>query len=162
MTVRSIGRGIQYQFMDKKTQLLANESLQGEGIGERGNGPASGFPAPWRIEGNFDAEVSVVIYSDDNECVCEIEPFLEEWTEAEIARVRLIAAAPELLDACTTTLAFLDKLEANSDPRDGLSEIRRKVHAPLRAKLAPAIAKAAAQSNAETGATGQPNNQKRY
>ncbi len=59
-------------------------------------------------------------------------------SEAE-ANARLIAAAPELLEACRAVLAFLDKLENGND---GLAHLRAAVHAPLRAKLQPAIAKA--------------------
>lgn len=57
------------------------------------------MPGPWRIEGQFDAEVSVEIMSADDCQVCEIAPFQEDWSECEVATVRLIAAAPDLLEA---------------------------------------------------------------
>lgn len=62
----------------------------------------------------------------------------------------LIAASPRLLEACKTVLAFLDNLEANTDSDDPLSDLRRRIHAPLRAKLEPAIA--SAEGIYETGA----------
>jgi hypothetical protein len=56
----------------------------------------------------------------------------------------LIAAAPNLLTACMIVKAFLDRLEDSAyDPMDmALANMRRQVHAPLRAALEPAIAKA--------------------
>ncbi len=57
------------------------------------------MPAPWHIEGQFDAEVSVEIKASDGRLVAEIEPFVENWTDAEVANVHLIAAAPELYEA---------------------------------------------------------------
>lgn len=54
----------------------------------------------------------------------------------------VIAAAPELLEACKVVKAFLDKLEDGTDKNDPLAAIRKRIHAPLRAALEPAIAKA--------------------
>jgi hypothetical protein len=55
--------------------------------------------APWRIEGEFDADASVEIIDAVDWPICEIDPFDGDWTEAEIAGVRAMAAAPELLAA---------------------------------------------------------------
>jgi hypothetical protein len=55
-------------------------------------------PGPWNLVGQFDAEVGVDIIAADLSSVCEVAPFVEEWTDQEIANARLIAAAPELLD----------------------------------------------------------------
>lgn len=62
-------------------------------------------------------------------------------TPAE-ANARLIAAAPEMLVACETVIAYLDQLELGLPDDDPLIELRRKVHKPLRDKLEPAIRKA--------------------
>jgi hypothetical protein len=52
-------------------------------------------PGPWTIAGQFDAEVSVSIIAvttpenvarGEGPFICEVEPFLEEWTEQEIAK----------------------------------------------------------------------------
>ena len=57
----------------------------------------------------------------------------------------LADAAPDLLDACQTVLAYLDKLENSTNKDDPLREIRRRYHKPLRDKLEPAIKKALEQ-----------------
>ncbi|HEX4311919.1 MAG TPA: hypothetical protein VHZ25_17950 [Acidobacteriaceae bacterium] len=57
----------------------------------------------WRIDGQFDAETSVMIVADypdfDDLIVVEIEPQLENWSEQEITNIRLMAAAKKLLEA---------------------------------------------------------------
>lgn len=65
--------------------------------------PSAHTPGPWNIDGQFDSEISVEILSgraDDPKAIqiCELVPFLEDWTPEEIANARLIAAAPELLE----------------------------------------------------------------
>lgn len=47
----------------------------------------------------------------------------------------------DLVDACRFVKEFLDKLEDGTVPDDPLSDIRRRIHKPLRDKLEPAIAK---------------------
>ncbi len=54
-------------------------------------------PGPWLINGEFDSEISVEIASAAWP-ICELDPV--EWSPEEIANARLIAAAPELLEAC--------------------------------------------------------------
>lgn len=60
-------------------------------------------PAPWKIDGQFDAEAAIGIYAGDMDGdftpICELEPSTEDWTPEEIANAHLIKAAPELLDA---------------------------------------------------------------
>ena len=59
-------------------------------------------PGPWRVDGQFDAEVDVDIVSDSEDLlICSIEPVMEVWTASEVANVRLMAAAPELYDELT-------------------------------------------------------------
>jgi len=53
----------------------------------------------WSIDGKFHADLAVDISDEDGFVICEISPLDEDWTPAEIKRVHLIAAAPELLDA---------------------------------------------------------------
>jgi hypothetical protein len=80
---------------------------------------------------------AVLTDSAPPEKVCEIPEGPGAYQKA-----LLIAAAPQLLEACQTVREFFDNLEANTDSADPLSEVRRRIHAPLRAKLEPAIAKA--------------------
>lgn len=64
--------------------------------------------------------------------------------EEQEANARIIATAPELLEACKVVLAYLDKLEAETAPSfdPELSAMRKRFHTPLRAALEPAIRKA--------------------
>lgn len=68
------------------------------------------------------------------------------------AHTHLIAAAPDLLHACRVVTAFLDKLDRSDEDDDPLASdplligLRRQAHAPLRAVLNPAIAKAEGRS----------------
>lgn len=64
---------------------------------EKSASPASHMLGPWHVDGQFDSEVSVEIRSADDLLVCEIEPFLDDWADYEVANVHLMAAAPELL-----------------------------------------------------------------
>jgi hypothetical protein len=99
---------------------------------------------PWRIEGGFDADTSISIVDENDFEICELDPFDGDWMPEEVQRARLIAAAPDLLGACKIVKAFLDGLENAERLVDDsvLVSIRREVHAPLRAALEPAIAKA--------------------
>lgn len=62
--------------------------------------------------------------------------------EVDKANADLLAAAPDLLSACRVVTAYLDNLENGCDEADPLTIARRTFHAPLRAALNPAIAKA--------------------
>lgn len=54
---------------------------------------------PWKIDGQFDADVSVDIVSNAGFSFCEIIPLFSEWSKEEIARAAAIRAVPEMLDA---------------------------------------------------------------
>lgn len=130
---------------------LNGGSLQGEGrkVRSLASDPAQPTPGPWTVDEPMWTKVFA-----GNMTVCDIRGwgFLtgigglhlpdEKAFEIQKANARLIAAAPDLLEACEAVKAFLDNLEANTDPKDPLSELRKRIHAPLRAKLTPAIAKA--------------------
>ena len=105
-------------------------------------------PGPWKVEGEFDAEVPVTIVGQDDRMIIEIEPyFLGEWEPHEIANARLIAAAPELLEACKAELASVEddwrisarSFAPNPDEHEAgvLAEYRQVI-----GKLKRAIAKA--------------------
>jgi hypothetical protein len=53
-------------------------------------------------------------------------------------------AAPDLLKACQVVTAFLDRLDVSASNLfdETLYNLRKQIHAPLRAALDPAIAKA--------------------
>jgi hypothetical protein len=84
----------------------------------------------WIIEGAFDADERIEIVEDGGKgmIVCEMEPHdgenLDEWGEESIARARLIAAAPALLQA-------LMKIR-----KDGYAASRQKVPTVLLACVA--------------------------
>jgi hypothetical protein len=97
----------------------------------------------WEIDGQFDDESDVaIVVQGDGDFICEVSPLIDEWDEQQIARVKLMAAAPDLPEACVTVKRFLDDLENGGDEGDPLRAIRRRVHAALRIKLEPVIAKA--------------------
>lgn len=102
-------------------------------------------PPPWEFTGGSLVMASSVVIADLSVAWQGLHvkgPLTGREASDQIsANGRLIAAAPELLKACRIVTAFLDKLEA-PDGDEVLSEIRRAVHAPLRAALEPAIAKA--------------------
>lgn len=60
----------------------------------------------------------------------------------QTANAALISAAPELLDACSAVLRYLDRLEEGLQPTDPIRAVREQFHAPFRNKLEPAIKKA--------------------
>ncbi len=70
-----------------------------------------------------------------------------EWrgmggTAVAVDNARLIAAAPELLEACHDVKNFLANLENGTRRDDPLHALRLMVHKPLHAVLDAAIAKA--------------------
>jgi len=68
-------------------------------------GRMSYAPSPWRIAGRFDADATVsIVYGEGGWTICTLEPPIEVWQPDEIANARLIAAAPELLEALKTLL----------------------------------------------------------
>lgn len=90
-------------------------------------------PGPWHYQEKSDVYTHIV-RAADNAYVCGCS-----HGDAE-ANARLIAAAPELLYACQTVKSFLGDLEGCDD--DPLTEIRKRIHAPLHEALDRAIAKA--------------------
>lgn len=93
----------------------------------------SHMPAPWTLHGEFDADVTVDIKSADDRYVCELAAYTDDWTEEEIANARLIATAPELLEACKAILASFHESVRSEQ---GLDEF------PTLKLVADAIAKA--------------------
>jgi|SRR5579872_1296012 len=103
-------------------------------------------PAPWRLDGEFDAGVEVGILDAEGNEIMGIAPmdgpYLDEWGEQSLGNAHLLVAAPLTYHACKVVLEFLDKLENGTPEGDRLRTLRREFHAPLRAALEPAIAKA--------------------
>lgn len=90
-------------------------------------------PGPWRT--------GPINYADVYDGNGALIALLIKDLDGTVDNARLVTAAPDLLAACRVVKAFLDQLE--SDPLDvQLNKLRRKVHAPLRAAIEPAIAKA--------------------
>jgi hypothetical protein len=87
-------------------------------------------PAPWKPG---DLEGSVVDSQGRTVALC----YGEQWQE----NLRLIAAVPELLEACLFVKALFQKLEDDTEPNDPLLEIRKIVHAPIYKVLDAAISK---------------------
>jgi hypothetical protein len=85
-------------------------------------------PGPWRMPTDCERRCRVYFANAFRDCidVCEVNPDLEETTDATM---RLIAAAPELLDACR------EALRRQRDPG-------RAADPALIAKLTAAIARA--------------------
>lgn len=91
----------------------------------------------WSVEGQFDAETSVVIVADHPKLgavhVVEIEPLLGDWSDDEIANVRLMAAAPKLANAVNMICAAI-----HGAPDYALAEAINRAYNECRAALAKA------------------------
>ena len=94
-------------------------------------------PGPWKYGVRRDGSMWLSLGNPEK------GPHYQGDLVASEADARLIAAAPDLLAACEVVVAFLDRLE---DGDESLLRIRQRVHAPLRAALEPAIAKAEGRS----------------
>lgn len=94
---------------------------------------------PWHV---YDRGIGWEVH-DGAECsdTCDTinSEFRETFTEAD---ARLIAAAPELLEACHDVKNFLANLENGTRRDDPLFALRIMFHKPLHAVLDAAIAKA--------------------
>lgn len=53
---------------------------------------------PWLIVGELE-DAYIAIQDADGNLVCELTPYVDEWTPEELANIQLIAAAPELLES---------------------------------------------------------------
>jgi hypothetical protein len=83
-------------------------------------------PGPWRIEGQFDAEVSIEILDADGNVVFDLEPQSPDgWDEQSIRNAKLAVTAPELLEALKRA-------------RDGLSFDGQRYLAAIDAAIAKA------------------------
>jgi hypothetical protein len=108
-------------------------------------------PGPWKINGyaGEHEERGAYIVSENGRVVCATRGALsmrpEDHWEDE-ANARLIISAPDLLKACKTVAAFLDRLDEGLPADDPLRKLRRAVHKPLWDVLNPAIAKAEGRS----------------
>lgn len=98
-------------------------------------------PGPWFVDDDGDICVSDPNSPMGREMVADAFQMDDEPNDVREANARLIAAAPELLEACHTVAGFLSKLE-NCDTSDPLWTLRVRIHKPLWDKLRPAIAKA--------------------
>jgi hypothetical protein len=109
-------------------------------------------PGPWHYQENSDAYTHIVRDSADRYiCGCS----QDSGGNAE-RNARLIAAAPELLEACRAVKEYLGSLGRNN-PDDPLLVLRKKFHGPLLAKLDPAIAKATGTRTTHPNPADQPN-----
>jgi hypothetical protein len=88
------------------------------------------IPGPWHVEQNEDG---LVIHSDDGTEICEVtgqtfDEYAEEETEAN---AKLIAAAPELLDALKMAECVIENYKDELDEADedvpALAEIRAAI-----------------------------------
>lgn len=93
---------------------------------------------PWHLEWNADDHSGIFIHAGHNTYVASVYPADEElgFTDENEANARLIAAAPELLEACYQALDHI------GSEQEGDEEAEARVFAFLEA----AIAKARGQS----------------
>lgn len=103
--------------------------------------PAEGLLIMAHTPGPWTADATATVRSMDGWIVAEVLGGGTGKVEMH-PNARLIAAAPDLLKACKLVEEFLNALEAGVPADDPLRAIRRSVHAPLKAALIPAIAKA--------------------
>jgi hypothetical protein len=103
-------------------------------------------PGPWKIDGQFDAEIAVGIYSGDMNGawtgICELEPFLEDWTDEEIANAHILAASASMFEALN---AILIAAEGSSEQLATIRDLARRAilrasvpHIPAEMKVTPA------------------------
>lgn len=69
-------------------------------------------PGPWKIEGpnlNHKDQFRYAVYTNTEvkpKWICELEFYSDQGTETDKANAKLIAAAPDLLEACQWAVAF--------------------------------------------------------
>lgn len=76
-------------------------------------------PAPWKI-GEAKTQKSLAIFQDKAQedgkiyhAICLISP-LDKVEEVDLANAKLIAAAPELLEACNIALRYFNGIDTES------------------------------------------------
>jgi hypothetical protein len=89
-------------------------------------------PGPWLLGNEFEDDTELSIINDDDHRICEIGPFLQEWTDEERANALLIAAAPEMLEA-------LKRVAYEDDRKRGFYFV---IHQTIMQQVKAAIAKA--------------------
>jgi hypothetical protein len=117
-------------------------------------------PGPWHVWGEADlrehniedlvivaSQVAVEEQTDENSLyVCNVgspvAPISGHTGGVGLANARLIAAAPELLEACEGWMNFLEELARDEDPDDPLPKARNAFHRERIEKTRAAIAKA--------------------
>ena len=78
-------------------------------------------PGPWKIDPSEEFPLAVIVDDEDGEldgvCICELQGEFDDKSSAtpeQMSNARLIAAAPELLEACKYALAQLEA-DGNSE-----------------------------------------------
>ncbi len=66
-------------------------------------------PGPWKIDENNELPLAVIQDHEEGQGICELETVSFDTDETQ-ANARLIAAAPELLEACKNLVAFLEQI----------------------------------------------------
>jgi len=151
MTVRSIGRGIQYQFMDKKNQLLAKKSRSGAQSALRGDGDLryGRVYKAYFFEKPIKRPITVIVITN---CFERALALIRAQFPGRI--VSALHGESQMSENIPTTHAVL--VDAPLPRKD--FDVERKEQGQY---FFEAINDSTARSHTETGATGQPNNQKR-
>lgn len=69
-------------------------------------------PGPWSFEHDPSKSESITLQAEGDPCFAQIDPFDGELTARDFANARLIAAAPDMLAALQTMVAYSDRLIA--------------------------------------------------
>jgi hypothetical protein len=72
-------------------------------------------PGPWKIHHNIGHKNELGIIADNAPCIIAIMGNQKEWPKEAEANANLIAAAPELLEACKFFIELYDESQSNSD-----------------------------------------------
>lgn len=101
------------------------------------------FGTSW-IEGMIVRHLGVPEDADDHQrrCLVASDPATNEMFLNHEKQAALSNAAPELLAACKEWVAYMDKLDADAEPGDKITEVRRHYHAARVERTRAAIAAA--------------------